>query len=342
MALDIFVCVLSDFILAGHRPGSEGPCLLFGGGVWGDASYGELAKGFCDIATAEPYMLFAAKTVSFAKEAEATVNAINERVKNATKGLVDGIISTSDIDAATGVVLADAASFVGEWLHPFVPSSTSPGSFHLLDGGLVEAMFMEKLTVAQVASMDGFKVLRLPYTPGAAKMRKLEYIADTQYSMLVFLPDARDGVAGMAAALPAAAPSFLRGGSGRHGGEARRPEAAQVRDLLRLGRPRGRPPQAGAHAAVLAGGGRPAPHVRGRRRRRRRFTAAGPQQGHAQDVYQGERGRNWGRRRRAVQGSWWWCSAAVPGHRRVRRRPSLHLLHRGGGIWGSRACRACP
>ena len=39
--------------------------------------------------------------------------------------------------------------------------------FHLLDGGHVEAEFMGGLRWLDVACMDRFKVVKLPYKPGA-------------------------------------------------------------------------------------------------------------------------------------------------------------------------------
>ncbi|XP_039778446.1 putative serpin-Z5 [Panicum virgatum] len=54
-----------------------------------------------------------------------------------------------------------------------------------------------------VACLDGFKVLKLPYEPGAAPRT-------TRYSMLVFLPDARDGLSTMVDVVTAS-PAYLYG-----------------------------------------------------------------------------------------------------------------------------------
>ncbi|CAN6363216.1 unnamed protein product [Urochloa humidicola] len=88
-----------------------GPRVLFGGGVWVDASRGGLADAFRGVA-AESYKS-EARTVSFAKEPEAAVKMINEWVKKATNGLIDTVISVTDVDAATDLVLANAVYFDG-------------------------------------------------------------------------------------------------------------------------------------------------------------------------------------------------------------------------------------
>jgi serine protease inhibitor len=40
-------------------------------------------------------------------------------VKKATDNLIDSIVSTSDINANTDLMLANAVYFKGEWLEPF-------------------------------------------------------------------------------------------------------------------------------------------------------------------------------------------------------------------------------
>jgi serpin B len=152
---------------------------------------------------------------------EAAVRMINEWVKKATDNLIDSMISTDDINTATDLVLANAVYFKGDWMEPFQPHFTSPGTFHRLDRGHVEVDFMAKYWRMDVACMDGFKVLKLPYKPCAAppaqvepahgqlKRRRGQVAAkskdtpstevneSTQYSMFVFLPDTHDGMATM-------------------------------------------------------------------------------------------------------------------------------------------------
>lgn len=141
------------------------------------------------------------------KPAEA-VKLINEWVKKATGNLIDSIISTSDMDAATDLVLANAVYFKGKWLVPFNPDLTTRDAFHRLDGSTSEAEFMSRgLSWLDVACMDGFKVLKLPYMSGSGA--KARY--SMSMSMFVFLPDARDGISTMVDVVTSA-PSFLYDG----------------------------------------------------------------------------------------------------------------------------------
>ncbi|CAD6256589.1 unnamed protein product [Miscanthus lutarioriparius] len=154
-------------------------------------------------------------------------------VKKATDNLIDSVISTSDINANTDLVLTNAVYFKGAWLEPFNHFFTERGTFHRLDGDLAEAEFMvnglmtSSIRWQDIACMDGFKVLKLPYEPGAApalcsessaglparggqlKPRRghgdakskdtlsTEVNKGTQYSMFLFLLDACDGLLAM-------------------------------------------------------------------------------------------------------------------------------------------------
>ena len=106
---------------------------------------------------------------------------------------------------------------------PFDSYRTQRSSFHRLDGGGAETEFMTtgNIDFMDVACLDGFKVLKLPYKPGADPW--------TRYSMFVFLPDARDGLSTMVDVVTAS-PAYLGGDEG----EACHHPAAQVRDLLQL------------------------------------------------------------------------------------------------------------
>ncbi|XP_066340122.1 putative serpin-Z5 [Miscanthus floridulus] len=206
---------VADRVLA-DRSGAGGPRVLFGGGVWVDASRGGLTDAFRDVA-AEAYKS-EARTVSFTEEPEAAVKMINSWVKKATDNLIESIISTGDINADTDLVLANAVYFKGDWMEPFQPCGTS--TFHLLDGRHTKAEFMSMsyYTLRQVACMDGFKVLKIPYKEakpdgGCTKPEDEPSVwphasKASRYSMFVFLPDTRDGMATMVDVVTAS-PAFM-------------------------------------------------------------------------------------------------------------------------------------
>ncbi|KAJ1275936.1 hypothetical protein BS78_05G174700 [Paspalum vaginatum] len=206
---------VADRVLAG-RSCAGGPRVLFGGGIWVDASRGELTDAFRNVA-AKSYKADA-RTVSFTKEPEEAVKMINEWVKKATRSLINNVITMSDVDAATDLVLANAVYFKGEWMDPFQPMYTSTGTFNLLSGQQAEGKFMSNFARLKVACMDRFKVLELPYKSfrSYGDNAKGEVNASdwpdaseaTRYSMFIFLPDARDGIA-TTVDMVTASPAFM-------------------------------------------------------------------------------------------------------------------------------------
>ncbi|CAN6372555.1 unnamed protein product [Urochloa humidicola] len=199
--------VVARRVLAG-RAASGGPRVLFGGGVWVDASRGELTDAFREVG-AESYNSDA-RTVSFDKEPNEAAKMINEWVKKATDNLIDSIISPGEFNTETDLVLANAVYFKGEWLSPFRASSTESGTFHRLDGGCSDVKFMSKYMLMHVACMEGFKILKLPYKPGRRQepMPSLDAAEDAHYSMFVFLPDTCEGFTTMVDVVTAS-PAFL-------------------------------------------------------------------------------------------------------------------------------------
>ena len=205
-------------------------------------------------------------------------------MKKATDNLIDSMISTDDINAATDLVLANAIYFKGDWMEPFQLQFTSPGTFHRLDGGHVELDFMEKYRRMDVACMDGFKVLKLPYKLGATPpahgqlkrrrgqvdtkskdMPSTEVNESTRYSMFVFLPDTRDGMATMVDVVTAA-PAFMYSISAEMKLRDVDLKLPKFKITFNWGNLKETSLPAGADAAVLARGRRPAGHVqRGRR-----------------------------------------------------------------------------
>ncbi|GJN25299.1 hypothetical protein PR202_gb13108 [Eleusine coracana subsp. coracana] len=212
---------VADRVLA-DRSDSGGPRVLFGGGAWIDASRGELADAFHNVAT-KTYKC-EARLVNFTEEPEEAVKMINEWVKKATNGLIETMISTSDIDAETDLVLANAVYFKGKWLEPFHPCNNRTRAFHCLNGSRVKTETMWMREELHVACMDGFKFLKLPYKTGRKaeatgagrhKRRRGGSTSDMpdvdgkmQYSMFIFLPDKHDGVANMVD-MVTAAPAFM-------------------------------------------------------------------------------------------------------------------------------------
>ncbi|GFP97447.1 serpin-zx [Phtheirospermum japonicum] len=73
----------------------------------------------------------------------------------------------------------------GAWAEKFEKSLTKDDDFFLSNGTSVRVPFMTSWEDQSVHTFDGFKVLRLPYEQGEDNRK---------FSMLIYLPDARDGV----------------------------------------------------------------------------------------------------------------------------------------------------
>ncbi|KAM0915299.1 hypothetical protein ACQ4PT_010912 [Festuca glaucescens] len=93
------------------------------------------------------------------------------------------------------------------WQDPFLKEYTVDGKFHRLDGSTFDVPFMRGWGREYIACHDGFKVLKLPYKQGMHD----RFSPPPRFSMCVFLPDARDGLAGLIHTIASSSsPDFLR------------------------------------------------------------------------------------------------------------------------------------
>jgi len=152
---------------------------------------------------------------SFVVKPEKAVNVINGGVAAATNNHIDSILDSSSVNALTSLVVASAIYFKGKWEAPFTKSNTRVDKFHRLDGSAADVPFMRSWRSQLVAVRNGYKVLKLPYKspapappPPSTQRRRAsqskaadepDKAADElpRYSMCIFLPDERDGLAGM-------------------------------------------------------------------------------------------------------------------------------------------------
>ncbi|RLN33573.1 Serpin family protein [Panicum miliaceum] len=199
-----------------QQPG--GPRVEHACGLWHDAARA-LKPAFRDVAAAS--FKAAAHAVDFLRKPEEARAQINSWVKEKTSNLIDSILPEGSVEKDTRLVVATAIYFKGIWRTPFSKSLTKEHKFHLLDGGTVDAEFMRSYDHQFIATYKGFKVLKMPYA-AHDPMERLPAAARTtavvprdvpppppQYSMVVFLPDARNGLSSLEDKL-ASSPGFLR------------------------------------------------------------------------------------------------------------------------------------
>jgi serpin B len=109
-------------------------------------------------------------------EARAT---INRWAADQTHGRIKDVLAPGDLDSLTRLVLTNALYFKGRWVSPFRTQMTSPAPFAAPNASRMVAT-MKQVTAARYAKVDGVALVELAYRGGL--------------SMLVILPDGRDGL----------------------------------------------------------------------------------------------------------------------------------------------------
>lgn len=119
--------------------------------------------------------------VDFLHSAEAARQAINRWVEDRTKQRIRDLIPPRGVDQGTRLVLANAVYFKGLWELQFPKAATRDEPFYLEDGRSVQTPLMHQLKEVRYARGDGFQAVDLGYRGG-------------DLSMLVLLPDKKDGL----------------------------------------------------------------------------------------------------------------------------------------------------
>jgi serine protease inhibitor len=156
----------------------------------GAAGEADVTLGFASCLWSPPRLHFAAEFARFAARdyaaviittpAQAAPAAINEWATQATRGLVPTVIR--DPPDEGGLVLANAAAFIGKWTVPFDPALTASAPFRTADERQLTVPMMSRNGRFRHASTTGGQLLDLPYGGG-------------RYGFTIFLPDAPDGLA---------------------------------------------------------------------------------------------------------------------------------------------------
>lgn len=103
-----------------------------------------------------------------------SAGVVNSWVSEATHGKISKIVEPP-LSSRTGLILANAIYFKGNWEHKFDNSTTKDESFHLRDGAQKQTRMMRQTRKFSYQEDAGFQAIRLPYVGG-------------RLGMLVFLP----------------------------------------------------------------------------------------------------------------------------------------------------------
>ncbi|XP_039778214.1 putative serpin-Z8 [Panicum virgatum] len=169
-----------------RSPPGGGPTVAFACGAWYDAAWAP-GPEFRDAAAAADKA--EARAVDFSNEPEKAVSEINGCVAAATNNHINSILDSSSANALTSLVVASAIYFKGKWEVPFTKTHTRVDKFYRLDGSAADVPFMRSSPSASGNEPD----------KAADELLR--------YSMCIFLPDERDGLAGLVAKI-ASGPGF--------------------------------------------------------------------------------------------------------------------------------------
>ena len=167
-----------DLALASRGEGAAGQDdggfqLSTANSVWGQESH-EFLTAFLDV-LAEQYGSEIRRT-DFRRDPEEARVRINDWVADETEDRIEDLIAPGAISPLTRLVLANAIYFDAAWQLPFDENATSPGPFHPLGGGQVEAPMMRQQARFGYGRGDGYQAVELPYDGG-------------EMSMAILLPD---------------------------------------------------------------------------------------------------------------------------------------------------------
>ena len=115
-------------------------------------------------------------------DAHAAADRINAWVAGKTHGRITDLIPADAIKPQTRLILTDAVYFKAGWANDFDETASKPGLFHVRPGQDVTVRMMHATGHYSMTRGDGMEMLELPYRYYDA-------------SLLVVLPDERDGLA---------------------------------------------------------------------------------------------------------------------------------------------------
>ena len=137
-----------------------------------------------------------AKAADFVGNPDGERVNINSWVMDQTRGKIRDLLPSGSIDSLTAMVLVQATYFKGNWMHKFDAKDTKPADFFTPQGKVTVNMMQQRRNFNYGASPElKCTAVELPYASNSANARRHDL------SMLILLPDARDGLDEMEANL---------------------------------------------------------------------------------------------------------------------------------------------
>ena len=165
----------------------EGYQLSIANRLFGQQGF-EFRQSFLDV-TAQHYNAPLEPT-DFMGDPEGSRKRINDWVEEKTNDKIQDLLPQGSITEDTRLVLTNAIYFNGKWKYKFDEYWTHDAPFHAADGSDTTAATMVQQQQFRYGQFDGFQALEMPY-------------AGDDLSMVLLLPDARDGLASLESSLTA-------------------------------------------------------------------------------------------------------------------------------------------
>lgn len=120
--------------------------------------------------------------LDFAGDLAGAREHINGWVREQSRGEIAEVVAAEDVDAATRLLVTDAAAFKADWLEPFDPAATQPVMFYGHERREPVPMMRSVQRVSTTLGLAGkLRLVELPYKGG-------------EYSMIILLPATRGGL----------------------------------------------------------------------------------------------------------------------------------------------------
>lgn len=129
-------------------------------------------------------------SVDYAADTEGARQQINAWVEEKTRDKIKELLKPPHVTPWTTLILVNAIYFKGNWAKQFDKKETDDGAFYLATGDPVSVPMMSQKARFGYQETEDLQVLELPYAGG-------------DLSMLVLLPQARDGLPALETALTA-------------------------------------------------------------------------------------------------------------------------------------------
>ena len=148
-----------------------------------------------------------AQQADFAKNSDGERVNINTWVSEQTRGKIDDLLPSGSITPLTAMVLLQATYFKGNWMHKFDVVDTREVDFHSPKGTVMVNMMTQTSNFHYGHSKElGCAAVELPYASNSADP------SSHDLSMLILLPDTRDGLERLESSLTYEKLQEIRGG----------------------------------------------------------------------------------------------------------------------------------